>query len=96
MLTHSHIWTAIDALAAKAELTPSGLARRAGLDATAFNKSKRMAPNGRPRWPSMESVARALNVTGVSLGEFAEMVDRRSENDPHPNPPPFRGREKQG
>jgi phage repressor protein C with HTH and peptisase S24 domain len=82
MLTHSQIWTAIDALAAKADLTPSGLARRAGLDATAFNRSKRMAANGRPRWPSMESVARALNVTGVSLGEFAEMVEEK--NDPHP------------
>jgi phage repressor protein C with HTH and peptisase S24 domain len=84
MLTHAQIWTAIDQLAAKAELTPSGLARRAGLDATAFNKSKRMAASGRPRWPSMESVARALNVTGVSLAEFAEMVDGRNDKDPHP------------
>ena len=41
MLTHGKIWTAIDALARRYGLTPSGLARRAGLDATAFNPSKR-------------------------------------------------------
>jgi phage repressor protein C with HTH and peptisase S24 domain len=84
MISHAQIWAAIDQLAAKVGLTPSGLAKRAGLDATAFNRSKRTAANGRPRWPSMESVARALNVTGVSLGEFAEMVDGRSKTDPHP------------
>lgn len=83
MLSHAQIWTAIDALAAKAGLTPSALAKRAGLDATAFNRSKRTAANGRPRWPSMESIARALNVTGVSLSEFAELVDR-SKSEPHP------------
>ena len=37
MLTHGKIWTAIDALARRYGLTPSGLAKRAGLDATAFN-----------------------------------------------------------
>lgn len=83
MPTHVQIWNAIDALAAKAGLSPSGLARRAGLDATAFNKSKRTATNGRPRWPSMESVAKALDATGVSLGEFAEMVEGN-----HPTPSP--------
>src|SRR5262245_17992607 len=39
MLTHNQIWTAIDRLAAPAKLTPSGLARKAGLDPTTFNKS---------------------------------------------------------
>ena len=41
MLTHAQIWSAIDRLAARAGLTASGLARRAGLDPTTFNKSKR-------------------------------------------------------
>ena len=57
MLTHSQIWTAIDRLAARARLSPSGLAKKAGLDPTTFNKSKRVTPEGRPRWPSTESVA---------------------------------------
>ncbi len=75
MITHDRIWAAIDALAKGAGLSPSGLALRAGLDATAFNKSKRFAEGGRPRWPSTESIAKALAATGVSLKEFAEMVE---------------------
>lgn len=96
MISHAQIWAALDALAAHARLTPSALARKAGLDATAFNKSKRMAANGRPRWPSMESIARALNVTGVSLREFAEMVEHapsQVKRTPLPNPPTQGGRE---
>ena len=45
MLTHNQIWTAIDRLAARAKLSPSGLAKKAGLDPTTFNKSKRPAPS---------------------------------------------------
>jgi phage repressor protein C with HTH and peptisase S24 domain len=67
MLTHSKIWTAIDALARRYGLSPSGLAKRAGLDATAFNRSKRVTPEGRPRWPTTESVAKVLAATGASL-----------------------------
>jgi len=52
MLTHNQIWTAIDRLAARAKLSPSGLAKKAGLDPTTFNKSKRVTPEGRQRWPS--------------------------------------------
>ncbi|MFK7901863.1 MAG: helix-turn-helix transcriptional regulator, partial [Nitratireductor sp.] len=39
MLSHNRIWAAIDALATSNNLSPSGLARRAGLDPTSFNKS---------------------------------------------------------
>src|SRR5512139_3425319 len=34
MLTHDQIWGALDRLAARAGLSPSGLAKRAGLDPT--------------------------------------------------------------
>ena len=54
MLTHAHIWNALDRLAARAGLSASGLAKKAGLDPTTFNKSKRITPEGRPRWPSTE------------------------------------------
>lgn len=67
LLSHARIWTAVDRLAAANGLTPSGLARRAGLDATTFNKSKRHGPDGRPRWPSTESIAKILEATGGSL-----------------------------
>jgi len=46
MLTHPQIWRAIDALAARHGMSPSGLAKLAGLDPTTFNKSKRGAANG--------------------------------------------------
>src|SRR5438270_361409 len=74
MLTHQQIWAAIDALAAAHGLSPSGLARRAGLDATTFNKSKRSSSGGRLRWPSTESVAKVLEATGTALEDFLGMV----------------------
>ncbi|MBX6322285.1 MAG: helix-turn-helix transcriptional regulator [Rhodospirillaceae bacterium] len=74
MLRHSDIWRGIDRLAAKHGLSPSGLARRSGLDPTAFNKSKRITPEGRKRWPSTESIAKVLDSTGESLGGFFRLI----------------------
>jgi phage repressor protein C with HTH and peptisase S24 domain len=74
MLTHAQIWLAIDRLAARAELSPSGLAKRAGLDPTTFNKSKRITPDGRARWPSTESVAKSLAATGTTLDQFVALI----------------------
>ena len=70
-LTHDWIWRTIDALALHNGLSPSGLARLAGLDPTTFNRSKRLTPEGRPRWPSTESIAKILEATTTSLDEFA-------------------------
>jgi phage repressor protein C with HTH and peptisase S24 domain len=79
-LSHSHIWAAIDALAARFSTTPSGLARMAGLDPTSFNKSKRLSPENppRPRWPSTESLAKLLEATGVKFSEFALLAEGRN------------------
>ncbi|MDE0147059.1 MAG: helix-turn-helix transcriptional regulator [Rhodospirillaceae bacterium] len=74
MLTHSDVWDAIDRLAKKYGMSASGLARRAGLDPTTFNKSKRIMPNGRQRWPSTESVSKVLKATGASLDEFMALL----------------------
>lgn len=74
MFSHERIWAAIDALAERHGLTASGLARRAGLDPTAFNKSKRSGADGRDRWPSTESLAKVLDATGSSLDEFMTLV----------------------
>jgi phage repressor protein C with HTH and peptisase S24 domain len=76
MLTHAQVWSAIDRLAARAGLTASGLARRAGLDPTTFNKSKRITAQGRARWPSTESIAKALAATGIPLETFVGLIER--------------------
>ena len=74
MLTHEHIWTALDRLAERAGLSPSGLAKRSGLDPTTFNKSKRITPYGRERWPSTESVSKALAATNSSIDTFVQLI----------------------
>jgi len=78
MLRHQDIWKAIDRLAAKHGLSASGLARRAGLDPTTFNKSKRVGPDGRLRWPSTESISKILDATGESLGGFLALIGERA------------------
>lgn len=75
MLTHAQIWSAIDRLAERHSLSPSALARRAGLDPTSFNRSKRTSLEGRDRWPSTESVAKVLAATGASLAEFVALAE---------------------
>jgi phage repressor protein C with HTH and peptisase S24 domain len=79
MLSHEEIWAAVDSLAAKYGYSPSGLARSAGLDPTTFNRSKRLAPDGRQRWPSTESIAKILMATGASLDEFVGLIVRRAD-----------------
>ena len=75
MLKHETVWAAIDALAERNGLSPSALARKAGLDPTAFNPSKRSSADGRARWPSTESIAKVLDATGASLEEFTAAVN---------------------
>ncbi|WP_371396622.1 helix-turn-helix transcriptional regulator [Fretibacter rubidus] len=74
MITHSEIWFAIDRLAEKTGRSPSGLAVEAGLDATSFNRSKRVSGSGKDRWPSTESVSKILSVVGVSFEDFATLA----------------------
>jgi len=74
ILTHDQIWTALDRLAERGGLSPSGLAKRSGLDPTTFNKSKRITPDGRERWPSTESVAKALAATNSSIDIFVQLI----------------------
>ncbi len=74
MLTHNQIWGAIESLAATHGMSASALARRSGLDPTTFNKSKRESVNGRPRWPSTESIAKILEATHTPLDQFLGFV----------------------
>ena len=77
MLSHARIWAAIDRLAERNDLTASGLARRAGLDPTTFNRSKRAAADGRPRWPSTESIAKILEATAHRDRRLPRLSTRR-------------------
>ena len=81
MLTHAQVWNALDRLAENAGLSASGLAKRAGLDPTTFNKSKRVTPDGRSRWPSTESVAKALGAAGASIDAFVALMENGEQTD---------------
>jgi phage repressor protein C with HTH and peptisase S24 domain len=76
-LQHKDIWSGLDQLAAQHGLSASGLAKRAGLDPTSFNPSKREGPDGRPRWPTTESLARVLEAVGAGFDDFAALVEGR-------------------
>jgi len=74
MFTHAQIWQGLDQLAASKGYSASGLAKKAGLDPTSFNKSKRVSPEGKPRWPSTESLAKVLAVTSSTMSDFIALI----------------------
>lgn len=82
MFRHHQIWAAIDRLADEHDLSPSGLARRAGLDPTTFNKSKRFSKDGRERWPSTESISKILAATQTSMNAFGTFLAKGSSSKP--------------
>ena len=79
MFTHAQIWAAIDAIAEVQGVSVSALAQRASLDATAFNRSKRVGPDGRARWPSTETLSRVLTVANMDLRALADQMDTLPE-----------------
>lgn len=78
---HAAIWGAIDRLAKRKSLTPCGLAKLASLDPTTFNRSKRVRPDGQPRWPSTETINAVLVSTGMDWVEFGIMVEGVEHSD---------------
>ena len=79
-MRHKDVWRALDRLAERHGFTPSGLAKAAGLDPTAFNKSKRKSRDGRPRWPSTESVSLCLRAVGEGFDDFAQLIEGNRGN----------------
>jgi phage repressor protein C with HTH and peptisase S24 domain len=75
MIRQEQIWGALDKIAEDNGLSPSGLARLAQLAPTTFNRSKRTTNQGKPRWPSTESISKVLSVANVTFQEFAQLVD---------------------
>jgi phage repressor protein C with HTH and peptisase S24 domain len=82
MFTHKQVWDAIDLLAVRQGISTSALAKLAGLDATTFNRSKRISADGHMRWPTTESISRVLAATRTPLPDFTALLlgsERASE-----------------
>lgn len=73
MITQEDIWCVIDDIARKHGISASRLAIISGLDATVFNKSKRI--NG--HYPSFRTIVSILNNTNISMCDFGQMCDRQ-------------------
>ena len=91
MLSHSAIWDAIDSAARRHGMSPSGLAKVAGLDPTALNPSKRISKDGRGRWPSTESLAKIMDATGESFSDFIAGGDNFVRSNAQPGALPLLG-----
>ncbi len=74
VMTHYQIWHAIELFARAHGLSCSGLAKRSGLDATTFNKSKRFTKYNQPRWPSTSSIAKIISATGAKPQDFFKFL----------------------
>jgi len=96
MFSHKQVWNAIDVVAERYGFSPSGLAKKAGLDPTSFNPSKRIGPNGRPRWPTMESISSVLQASGASVDEFMEILSGKKGAPPKRRVLPLLGFAKAG
>lgn len=73
-MTHYQIWHAIELFARSQGMSCSGLAKRSGLDATTFNKSKRFTKYNQPRWPSTSSIAKIISATGSKPQDFFKFL----------------------
>lgn len=72
-MTHAAIWAKIDKVAEILGKTPSGLAIACHMDATSFNKSKRFTAHGQPRWPSVGTVSKIVELAGITDEEFVRL-----------------------
>lgn len=75
MIRPDDLWEVLDALALEQGLTPSGLARAAGLDPTTFNPSRRIGPQGEMRWMALPTLLRALDVLKISPANFIRRLE---------------------
>jgi phage repressor protein C with HTH and peptisase S24 domain len=91
MFSHKQVWSAIDTVAERYGFSPSGLAKKSGLDPTSFNPSKRHGPDGRPRWPTTESISRVLTASGASVEEFTDLLTGRRGQPPRRKQIPLLG-----
>ena len=80
-MKYETVWSAVDNLAKSMGLSPSGLAKKSGLDATTFNKSKRKRPDGKNRWPSLDSLNKVLELCNLTFEEFYKFGESDNSNE---------------
>ena len=69
-MKYDTVWSAVDNLAKSLGMSPSGLATKSGLDSTTFNRSKRKRPDGKNRWPSLDSLNKVFEFCNITFEEF--------------------------
>lgn len=69
------IWATIDRLSRERGWSVSHLAKLAGMDSTAFNKSKRVDTSGKTRTPNTDTLIRTAEVLGLTMAEFFSVVE---------------------
>ena len=69
-MKYDTVWNAVDNLAKSLGMSPSGLAKKSGLDSTTFNRSKRKRPDGKNRWPSLDSLNKVFEFCNITFEEF--------------------------
>lgn len=79
MIEHEAIWGAFDEIARRLNTTRSGLATAAGLDPTSLNKGRECI-GGMPRWPTLKTIVRILNLAGMTMTDFGKIVDNKGKN----------------
>ena len=75
MFSHEALWDGVERVATRQGWTLSRLASVAGLDPTALNRSKRFGSDGKPRWPSMATIAKLLKAANIPFSEFCRMME---------------------
>lgn len=80
---NKEVWEAIERIAITQKTSVSGLARKAGLNPTTFNRSKRTSAAGQERWPSTRSINQVLKATNLTWEDFPKFM--RKKVAPNPN-----------
>ncbi|MDR0804144.1 MAG: hypothetical protein LBO08_03630 [Rickettsiales bacterium] len=74
VVNHAMIWNALERFAKENNMSCSGLAKKSGLDATIFNRSKRWTVDGKERWPNTQSIAKVLAATNSNAIDFIKYL----------------------
>ena len=78
MYTHQMMWKGIEILGRRNGWSLPKLAVLAGLDPTALNPSKRISRDGKPRWPSTETIVKLLAAAQIGFVEFCTIIETES------------------
>lgn len=72
MITRESVWASIDDIAKETSKSLPVLAKEADLDFSTLAPARR-----NKSWPSLKTVAKVLNSRGITLSEWAALVERK-------------------